>query len=224
MIFLEQLARKYKTDKLDHGFIDIYDIYLAQKNVKTMLEIGVYEGDSLKMWSEYFPNAKVFGWDIKNYALDAFGLKINTFHVNQEDRISIVQAIDFMGGHEVKFDLIIDDGSHTMMGQQLSLALLWPTLAPGGIYIVEDLHTSLPHNPHEWAGGKCLPDFSNSSLKALQSLQNTGKIESVYLNDEQKEKINSECFRCRIHDMKNDERHITAVLIKKDGGDCGQHI
>lgn len=224
MIYLEQLARKYKTDKLEHGFIDIYDIYLAcrQNEIKTVLEIGVYEGNSLKMWSEYFPKAKILGWDIKSYKLDAFGLKISTFCVNQENRDSIIQALNFLGGSEVKFDLIIDDGSHTMEGQQVSLALLWPTLVPGGIYIVEDLHTSLPHNSHEWTGGKCLPDFSNSSLRALQSLQNSGKIESIYMTENEKNVINSECFRCRVHDMKNDERHITAILIKKDGGDCGQ--
>lgn len=222
MIFLEQLARKYKTDKLEHGFIDIYDIYLAcnQEKTKTVLEIGVDNGNSLKMWNEYFPNAKIIGWDIKAYKLDAFGPRISTFCVDQEDKDSMHQALDFLGAPQ--FDLIIDDGCHTMEGQQKTLASLWSVLSPGGIYIVEDLHTSLPHNQHEWAGGKCLPDFSNSSLKALESLQTTGKIESIYMTDEEKNLISNECFRCRIHDMKNDERHITAILIKKIGGNCGQ--
>jgi len=36
-------------------------------------------------------------------------------------------------------DLIIDDASHALAHQLASLEALWPKLAPGGIYIVEDL-------------------------------------------------------------------------------------
>lgn len=40
------------------------------------------------------------------------------------------------------FDVVIDDGGH-LWGQQLvSLIHLWPAVAPGGLYVVEDLHTS----------------------------------------------------------------------------------
>ena len=38
--------------------------------------------------------------------------------------------------------VIIDDGSHLPSHQLLSLETLWPALAPGGLYIVEDVETS----------------------------------------------------------------------------------
>jgi hypothetical protein len=39
-------------------------------------------------------------------------------------------------------DLIVDDGSHLTSHQIKSLELLRPKLKPGGIYILEDIHTS----------------------------------------------------------------------------------
>lgn len=213
---LTQLAEIHTTDKLQHGFIDVYEKHFSVKRevVQSVLEIGVYKGDSLKMWADYFPNAKILGCDIISYSLNAFGNRINTYVVNQESRKSILDFLSFLGD-KTKFDIIIDDGCHTMEGQQTSLAILWSTLSSGGIYVVEDLHTSLPHNPYEWAGGKCLPDFSNSSLKSLYMLQNTRQIQSVYMTDAEMQRINSECLNCTVYDVKGDERHITSVLVKR---------
>ena len=45
----------YNTDKYSHGFIEIYEPYFNQmKDVKNVLEIGVYYGDSLNYFSNYF--------------------------------------------------------------------------------------------------------------------------------------------------------------------------
>ena len=41
-----------------------------------------------------------------------------------------------------EFDVIIDDGSHRPMHQQISLVSLYPHLKPGGQYIIEDLHVA----------------------------------------------------------------------------------
>lgn len=215
--YLELLAKRYNVDKREHGFIEIYSnyFYYQRKSIKALLEIGVYKGDSLRMWADYFSCAKIYGWDLKPYALNEFGINISTFLVNQEDRASIEKFLSILGKEKIKFDVIIDDGGHTMQGQQISLAMLWEYISPGGIYIVEDLHTSLPHNPYEWTGGKCLPDFSNSSLRALRDLQNTGKMSSIYMTDEEMQRITNECLSCRVYDIKGDERHITSVLIKK---------
>lgn len=40
------------------------------------------------------------------------------------------------------FDIIIDDGGHTMQQQITSLEVLWMAVMPGGAYIIEDLQTS----------------------------------------------------------------------------------
>lgn len=40
------------------------------------------------------------------------------------------------------FDIIIDDGGHTMTQQMTSLNTLWKSVLAGGIYFCEDLATS----------------------------------------------------------------------------------
>lgn len=40
------------------------------------------------------------------------------------------------------FDIIIDDGGHTMDQQMTSLEFLWKAVKPGGLYVIEDLQTS----------------------------------------------------------------------------------
>ena len=40
------------------------------------------------------------------------------------------------------FDIVIDDGGHTMRQQIRSIETLFPLLADGGVYLVEDCHTS----------------------------------------------------------------------------------
>jgi hypothetical protein len=54
------------------------------------------------------------------------------------------------------FDLVVDDGGHTMAQQRASLEGLWRAVRPGGLYVVEDLQTSyLPgHYGGDGAGGR----------------------------------------------------------------------
>ena len=54
---LNDLGLKYKTDKAseDHNFLDFYEEHLP-KNPKRLLEVGTYEGASLEMWRDFYPN------------------------------------------------------------------------------------------------------------------------------------------------------------------------
>jgi hypothetical protein len=56
---------------------------------------------------------------------------------DQRNREHLLAAV---GDHP--FDVIIDDGGHQMSMQIASLKVLFPTLPPGGIYIIEDMHFS----------------------------------------------------------------------------------
>lgn len=53
------------------------------------------------------------------------------------------------------FDVIVDDGGHTMTQQITSLEWLWPAVKPGGMYFIEDLETSyLPNYGGDGSGGR----------------------------------------------------------------------
>lgn len=120
---------------------------LRDKNVK-MLEIGLgcdmgYGlGASYYTWLEYFSNVDLYyieydavcahKWENKTG-------KTTIFAGDQADTAFLGKFLHSSGG---SFDIIIDDGGHTMKQQKTSLKTLWPALKPGGIYFIEDLATS----------------------------------------------------------------------------------
>lgn len=156
---LDELACKYGTDKgsTDHNYCPHYEQYLARRrhDPLTLLELGVWKGASLRMWREYFPNATITGLDrdapTDNKLARAVdkrsggnvawnprpASKIVTITGDQNDETTINLAALYG-----PFDVIIDDASHISSKTIASFRLLWPHLAPGGLYVVEDLQTS----------------------------------------------------------------------------------
>ena len=57
----------YNTDKITHGYLDVYDPLLApwvDREIK-LLEVGVREGGSLQLWRDYFRLGAIIGIDIE---------------------------------------------------------------------------------------------------------------------------------------------------------------
>jgi len=134
-MMLNEIWKKYKSDKgTVHSYITYYEKVLEDyKNTENgVLEIGVYQGLSIKMWREYFSKAKVYGVDISfsQYVLN-LDLDVNWIkgHQSVEETFKDVNNLD----------VIIDDGSHKLHDQLKSFELLWPKLNLGGIYIIEDI-------------------------------------------------------------------------------------
>lgn len=65
---LDQSGIKLGTDKssLGHDYLNKYEFFLKniKSNVHIVLELGVYKGASIKMWSQYFEQAMIYGVDI----------------------------------------------------------------------------------------------------------------------------------------------------------------
>ena len=143
----------YSTNKITgHGYHRFYDIFLQpMKNHKFhLLELGVNKLGSLLMWTSYFKNAKIFGFD-KGKELDLTFIKpeikkniklIRGDHSKIEDLKNLVKITG-------KCKLIIDDGSHVPEHQLLNFNYLFKhCLKPGGVYIIEDIETSYWTNGH----------------------------------------------------------------------------
>lgn len=64
---LDEIGLKYNTDKSSraHGYLDFYEKYFPKDLQGRILEIGVMDGYSLKMWNEYYSKAEIIGIDIK---------------------------------------------------------------------------------------------------------------------------------------------------------------
>lgn len=140
---LHDLALKYGTDKLQHGYIPFYEKHLP-KEPKRILEIGVNEGASLGMWAEYFPNAEIHGLDLfaeqeiktiyHNIDRIAEGkLKFDQFTMHQGNQCDW-QLLEQLRKYD--FDVIIDDGSHNSRDQMMTFFGLFN----GKHYFIEDLH------------------------------------------------------------------------------------
>ena len=71
---LINIGKKHPTSKNVSGFIELYQKYFADFKDKkiNILEIGIGDGDSLRIWREYFVNANICGIDIdkKNFIID----------------------------------------------------------------------------------------------------------------------------------------------------------
>ncbi len=139
-----ELMRRYPTDKnVEHSYGPVYDELFApiRDRVASVLEIGVFQGGSLRVWRDYFPNAHVLGIDINPQALFT-DVRIGTALADAQQW---AQLHPIVAGRT--FDLIIDDGGHKLQQQVMALFFLWPFLRPGGMYIIEDLEDSrfMPH-------------------------------------------------------------------------------
>ena len=116
----------------NHSYIEIYERLLSpyrDTNCK-ILEIGVAQGYSLRMWNQYFnKNSKVQGidWEKGN-------LCDNTLDVTYGDSKDADLWTDWDN-----LDVIIDDGDHSPEGQAATLAVWLPKLTKNGLYIIEDV-------------------------------------------------------------------------------------
>jgi trans-aconitate methyltransferase len=174
---LTELSIKYDSDKHVNEFTKIYDILLQgfRSNIKSVLELGILKGSSLRMWREYFPNAKIVGVDINTGSLFTEE-RITTYKYNMSNADEIQL---FMNSALIdNTDLIIDDASHCMIDQQLCFGMLFHKLSTNGIYIIEDLHTSL----YNQALYGIESDWSNTTLNMVKNYIDTKKIVSKYLS------------------------------------------
>lgn len=137
---LLNLAKKYpRTDKFwdsiaGHSYGEFYTKELEKYRNKpiSILEIGIKEGDSLRLWRDYFTNAKsIVGID--NHILLEVG-DIEGVELVEADAYSEVAAnqVGF-------FDIIIEDGLHSLESQLAAVKFYLPKLNPDGLFVIEDV-------------------------------------------------------------------------------------
>lgn len=132
--------------KWDHYF-DIYEKYFSAFVGKeiNILEIGVSHGGSLQLWKKYFGEmANVYAIDINPQCKNLEEDRVKIFIGSQTDKT-------FLKGVAAELpalDIVLDDGGHTMEQQIVSFESLFLKLKEGGLYMVEDTHTSYWHSHH----------------------------------------------------------------------------
>lgn len=139
---LTGLADLYGSDKgtIKHNYCVVYERLinnLTKDKSKAELnigEVGVACGASLRMWANYLPNSKVYGFDIQpdcaNLCPDLSNVIITIDNLtkpnNRQEYIN-------------HFDLFVDDGSHISEDILQIFQSCWGWVKSGGYYVIEDL-------------------------------------------------------------------------------------
>ena len=122
-------------------YFDIYDRHFAPFRGKSInvVEFGVSHGGSLQMWKDYFgPRAHITGVDIMPKCAKFAEDRIDVVIGDQEDRTFLRGLARKLG----RVDVLIEDGGHTAAQQINTFEEFWPYITEGGVFLMEDLHTS----------------------------------------------------------------------------------
>jgi hypothetical protein len=149
---LDTLGIRFQADKSSehHNYLAFYERFFARLRDQPikMLEIGVFQGHSLRVWEEYFPNATITGADIDPNAARFERPRVGIEILDQSNIEDLVRV----GMKHGPFDIIIEDGSHMWEHQITTLRTLFPFVRSGGIYVVEDLHTNFGSMQKDFRG------------------------------------------------------------------------
>ncbi len=137
-----EIVAKYGTDKRAHGYMELYEELFTPMmgSWLHLLEIGVWKGESLRMWAEIFPDSNIYGVDSDPACAQHEDLLSNIV-------VTVCDATVKLDMHGVDdncgpFDIIIDDGSHRPEDYIATYETMWPLLLSGGYYCIEDLNVS----------------------------------------------------------------------------------
>jgi ubiquinone/menaquinone biosynthesis C-methylase UbiE len=199
---LEELFNKYGCDKaVKHNYHEVYEAEFdtIRNEEINILEVGVFKGDSVRAWLEFFPNATIYGIDIftrvKPEDIDVLQhervkwLKSDSTNIAVRDQIKKAWP-------RIRFDIIIDDGLHTPAANAKTLHNLFPLMKKNGRFYVEDVWPldimTTAEMQHHWVRShpdrynilemnKFTAEISNKSTQRFDLRKSTGQPDSYII-------------------------------------------
>lgn len=164
-----------------HKWIHYFDIYekhfsrFVGKKI-LMIEIGIDQGGSIKMWKDYFgKDSVIVGVDILENCKKYENKDENIFvEIGNQSDEKFMKGIIEKYGHP---DIILDDGSHKMEDLLNTFNYLYDLVKSDGVYMAEDLLTCYMGG---YGGGNHSGTFMEFVKRKIDEL-NTGSLMS-YLN------------------------------------------
>ena len=172
-----ELSEGLDTDKESrHAFLRFYDCLFSpvRDSARAVLEVGIHTGGSLELWRRYFSSAMIYGVDVKVVPPPADS-RIRHFQFDQDDEVAWGRAMAEVGR---PLDVVVEDGNHMMASQQRTFEIVFPQVVSGGLYILEDLHTSFPE-----LGWGCGSAQGMTTMAMLQQWQRSGSFDGCHVRD-----------------------------------------
>jgi cephalosporin hydroxylase len=119
-----------------------YDRYLSDlsEHPIVLMELGVYTGESLKVFASFFSNGRVIGVDCEDHRVDLSAYSNATLAFGDQRDGAWLAALAMREAPD-GLDIVIDDASHRGAWSFTSYCALFPLLKPGGLYVIEDWGT-----------------------------------------------------------------------------------
>lgn len=141
---LVELVDNNRTDKnTTHSYLPLYEKLLSSKktSAKNILEVGICEGGSIKLWSDYFINATVYGLDImqENKLWEGIKNKPNIILHTCTDAYNENFFNNEFLSKDILFDFMLDDGPHSLDSMKSFIRLYSQIMTTDGILIIEDV-------------------------------------------------------------------------------------
>jgi len=143
---LEEIVDNSRTDKnTTHSYLPLYQKLLINKRetAKNVLEVGICQGGSIKLWSDFFTNANVYGLDIINIDNIWEGIKNNEKIIlhTSTDAYNYDFFINNFLNKNIRFDFMLDDGPHSLESMIEFIKLYSQIMTDDGILIIEDVQS-----------------------------------------------------------------------------------
>jgi trans-aconitate methyltransferase len=196
------LGVKYPTDKSPynteanlhkHAYTSIYNLLFSNIRYKDIKlgELGILDNNSMLSWREFFPNAKLYGFEWFDERLDkAINDNIDCTYIkmNVKDVNSISEGLSVAGS---KFDILIEDSTHQFEDQIKFINEAYKHLNTGGILIIEDIFINANEEDYLKAINHLEDYFSSATfIYANHNLKNSAgwnndKLLVLHKNDKQ---------------------------------------
>lgn len=183
---LRDIVDNSRTDKnagaiglFGHSYLDLYEKLLNTKKYtsKNVLEIGIDKGGSVKLWYDYFPNAKIYGLDIAHNqsVVDEFKYIDRIVLYTNVDAYNEAFFTENLLSKDIKFDVLLDDGPHSLDSMKIFINLYSKLLKDDGVLIIEDVQSV------DWLEQlkECVPDHLKEYVECYDLRHIKGRWDDI---------------------------------------------
>ena len=194
------------TDKTTtHRYQYMYAKYLlpVRHRELKLLEIGLGcdtewgAGHSVDLWHELLPRMTYYSIELDGGCASKFipRLGARQFIGSQDDAAFLARVTNSTG----PVDVVIDDGSHFSEHQRATFALLWHSIKPGGLYVIEDLQCAFLGGYHGEQTGMATGGSTRMIVEVILALLGRARQHDsddlAYTDDFVQQIASVDCFR-----------------------------